>query len=83
MAATTALEFPRRGYRRRKGHGLSYRSRCGRYEVYQSCMASGVAIPEQWLAIEVTTKLIISRHRLRERAERACELHLRKKRREI
>lgn len=69
------LSFPKRGVRRRLGYGLHYRSACGRFVVYKSCECLGVELPVRWLAIAVTRagQRIISRHRKRSAAERACQ----------
>lgn len=70
------LQFAKRGYRRREGGGLTYRSKCGRFAIYCSDQCGGVPLyPVRWLAIARGQhgESIISRHRKREAAELACE----------
>lgn len=73
-ATTQPLEFAR-GRRKRKDVGVTYPSRCGRYEIYKSDQLYGVAItPVRWLAIRLGEHgRVISRHWKRAAAERACE----------
>lgn len=69
------MEFVTRGHRRREGWGLRYASRDGRFAVYKSYQCDGIALPVRWLALQVTRtgEHLISRHRTRRAAERACQ----------
>lgn len=77
-AATQApeppLEFPARGTRRRPGFGLTYRSKCGRYALYQSDLVDGLPVkPVRWKAMTQTR--VLKQCRTRGGAIAACQRH--------
>ena len=83
------MDFPSRGYRKKPSSGKSYRSRCRRYELYCSDQPAGISkyyeggtlkkMPVTWLAIYCGKwQQIISRHRSRKAAIKACEQHAKK-----
>lgn len=81
---TNQLRFVSRGKRRRPDSGLSYRCVNGPYVVYCSDQVAGIKVkPVRWLAIVKTqaAEQIISRHRCRAQAEKACHRHFSSKER--
>lgn len=66
------MEIEPDGYQNKKGFGLYFYAGPG-YWIYKSYQCEGVKLPVRWLAIH--RKSIISRHRKRKDAERACEAH--------
>jgi hypothetical protein len=81
------VDFPTRGFRRRVGYGISYVSRCGRYELYKSDQVDCLPVkPVRWIAIALAAPVagggvvrkVLSRHKRRPPAAAACIKHARK-----
>lgn len=76
------LVFPKRGTRHRE-NGLTYRSKCRRYALYQSDQVAGVRLrPIYWKAMLIDSNgfptTILSRHKSRAAALAACQRHANK-----
>lgn len=73
------MKFNGRGYRRKKGNGLTYKSDHRRYELYFGDRVADVELqPKYWFALKRTIhgQRLLSRHRTRKAAEKACESDL-------
>lgn len=69
------LAFNKRGTRWKPDYGIYYRSKCGRFALYASDQVGGIPLaPVRWLAIQLQpVPSVISRHRKRDAAARACD----------
>jgi hypothetical protein len=78
--AKLVVTFRARGVRRPADCGLVYLSLCGRFALYKSDQLYGVPIdPVRWLALQnFPRRLVISHHRTRGAAAKACQRHARR-----